>query len=187
MLRDRLDDTEMDLVDRAAGVQDGVSLRFLPGHFEVTRSDALVERQVLLLEARLVLRAAVLALAGALERETRVDVEQERQVGAERQCLEIVQGVDQVERDGAAVPLIREGRVLEAIAQHEARGVEGGPDDLVDMLGAGRGVQQELADRRHDGVPGVEDEPAEDRKSTRLNSSHDQISYAVFCLKQKKI
>src|SRR3989440_381522 len=26
-----------------------------------------------------------------------------------------------------------------------------------------------------------------DRKSTRLNSSHDQISYAVFCLKKKKI
>src|SRR2546427_4980129 len=25
-----------------------------------------------------------------------------------------------------------------------------------------------------------------DRKSTRLNSSHSQISYAVFCLKQKK-
>src|SRR2546430_11185926 len=28
---------------------------------------------------------------------------------------------------------------------------------------------------------------AEDRKSTRLNSSHSQISYAVFCLKKKKI
>src|SRR2546428_5882474 len=27
---------------------------------------------------------------------------------------------------------------------------------------------------------------ATDRKSTRLNSSHDQISYAVFCLKKKK-
>src|SRR2546421_9549225 len=27
---------------------------------------------------------------------------------------------------------------------------------------------------------------AADRKSTRLNSSHDQISYAVFCLKKKK-
>src|SRR2546428_8835671 len=27
---------------------------------------------------------------------------------------------------------------------------------------------------------------AQDRKSTRLNSSHDQISYAVFCLKKKK-
>src|SRR2546428_10155326 len=26
-----------------------------------------------------------------------------------------------------------------------------------------------------------------DRKSTRLNSSHDQISYAVFCLKKKTI
>src|SRR2546428_10294760 len=28
--------------------------------------------------------------------------------------------------------------------------------------------------------------PSVDRKSTRLNSSHDQISYAVFCLKKKK-
>src|SRR2546428_3078877 len=32
--------------------------------------------------------------------------------------------------------------------------------------------------------PGVINIP--DRKSTRLNSSHDQISYAVFCLKKKK-
>src|SRR2546430_10001794 len=37
----------------------------------------------------------------------------------------------------------------------------------------------------------AEDRPAhcgamQDRKSTRLNSSHSQISYAVFCLKKKK-
>src|SRR5256886_11301431 len=31
------------------------------------------------------------------------------------------------------------------------------------------------------------DPPAADRKSTRLNSSHSQISYAVFCLKKKNI
>src|SRR5260221_3122130 len=30
------------------------------------------------------------------------------------------------------------------------------------------------------------DEPRRDRKSTRLNSSHTVISYAVFCLKKKK-
>src|SRR5690349_23659234 len=30
------------------------------------------------------------------------------------------------------------------------------------------------------------DPNAEDRKSTRLNSSHVEISYAVFCLKKKK-
>src|SRR2546421_9118093 len=29
---------------------------------------------------------------------------------------------------------------------------------------------------------GINRDPAKDRKSTRLNSSHDQISYAVFCL-----
>src|SRR2546429_9856106 len=31
-----------------------------------------------------------------------------------------------------------------------------------------------------------EERIAEDRKSTRLNSSHGYISYAVFCLKKKK-
>src|SRR5947208_4488114 len=46
--------------------------------------------------------------------------------------------------------------------------------------------------RVHLRVPGALDErePAldlvEDRKSTRLNSSHQIISYAVFCLKKKK-
>src|SRR2546430_17055706 len=36
--------------------------------------------------------------------------------------------------------------------------------------------------------PLAQHRPAEprDRKSTRLNSSHSQISYAVFCLKKKK-
>src|SRR3712207_7062475 len=33
---------------------------------------------------------------------------------------------------------------------------------------------------------GVELDPVADRKSTRLNSSHANISYAVFCLKKKK-
>src|SRR5256886_3770028 len=36
-----------------------------------------------------------------------------------------------------------------------------------------------------EGVPLVRRE--QDRKSTRLNSSHSQISYAVFCLKKKNI
>src|SRR2546429_2303364 len=37
-------------------------------------------------------------------------------------------------------------------------------------------------------VPGERDQPVDivDRKSTRLNSSHGYISYAVFCLKKKK-
>src|SRR3712207_8151725 len=43
-----------------------------------------------------------------------------------------------------------------------------------------------LLDFRDDG--GLVEEPGslQDRKSTRLNSSHANISYAVFCLKKKK-
>src|SRR2546430_10766871 len=46
--------------------------------------------------------------------------------------------------------------------------------------------------RAHDGRPRLDpgwgrgDSRPRDRKSTRLNSSHSQISYAVFCLKKKK-
>src|SRR2546426_5068989 len=39
---------------------------------------------------------------------------------------------------------------------------------------------------RLDGVPLASAARAADRKSTRLNSSHLVISYAVFCLKKKK-
>src|SRR2546421_8238534 len=46
---------------------------------------------------------------------------------------------------------------------------------------------QPVVDPRMLRVLEIEDaEHARDRKSTRLNSSHDQISYAVFCLKKKK-
>src|SRR5688572_31606111 len=38
-----------------------------------------------------------------------------------------------------------------------------------------------------DGYLSITGRKKEDRKSTRLNSSHSQISYAVFCLKKKKI
>src|SRR2546429_2740203 len=38
----------------------------------------------------------------------------------------------------------------------------------------------------HQIAKGYTDAQIEDRKSTRLNSSHGYISYAVFCLKKKK-
>src|SRR5689334_23594938 len=38
---------------------------------------------------------------------------------------------------------------------------------------------------RLDGVRVIPSRDREDRKSTRLNSSHSSISYAVFCLKKK--
>src|SRR3989442_5258614 len=41
-------------------------------------------------------------------------------------------------------------------------------------------------DRRGDGQISREDLSGIDRKSTRLNSSHVRISYAVFCLKKTK-
>src|SRR5215216_7403894 len=51
--------------------------------------------------------------------------------------------------------------------------------------GAGHG-RDRLSDRRGRGGRELRHHQAGDRKSTRLNSSHQIISYAVFCLKKKK-
>src|SRR5699024_11419072 len=51
-----------------------------------------------------------------------------------------------------------------------------------DWFGAAEGAAEGLAAA----ASGEFGDDAEDRKSTRLNSSHVSISYAVFCLKKKK-
>src|SRR2546422_6866464 len=56
------------------------------------------------------------------------------------------------------------------------------PTHQLGVEGLGRGEDVEHAHRLLQGGAGS----AADRKSTRLNSSHGYISYAVFCLKKKK-
>src|SRR6266496_5407681 len=55
---------------------------------------------------------------------------------------------------------------------------------LHDALPISLRVDQQHPVRRRD--QGEQVEAERDRKSTRLNSSHVEISYAVFCLKKKK-
>src|SRR2546430_13714272 len=59
-----------------------------------------------------------------------------------------------------------------------------------ETYGAATGIQSGLVpihDKRYEDFIGdIPQKTREDRKSTRLNSSHSQISYAVFCLKKKQ-
>src|SRR3712207_8838827 len=58
------------------------------------------------------------------------------------------------------------------------------------MAGVETGVFEALSDGPRDAAEVARvcgTEPSADRKSTRLNSSHANISYAVFCLKKKDI
>src|SRR5256886_16469048 len=71
----------------------------------------------------------------------------------------------------------------------QATGFYFSPLKVYEYLAAGRAVVASRVGQletviRHD-VNGLLCPPG-DRKSTRLNSSHSQISYAVFCLKKKK-
>src|SRR5437879_9328597 len=67
---------------------------------------------------------------------------------------------------------------------------EGGPGCLGIVLSQGEDAlqdeQQRLRRRVGNRLGDVEAPLRTDRKSTRLNSSHRCISYAVFCLKKKK-
>src|SRR2546427_6841897 len=66
--------------------------------------------------------------------------------------------------------------VLDARAQSREVGGEPRPEPRRDDLDGAVEFGDFRGRRRRD----------RDRKSTRLNSSHSQISYAVFCLKKKK-
>src|SRR3712207_8718956 len=61
--------------------------------------------------------------------------------------------------------------------------------EMADFLGVDRSaLSRELGKLKDDGIIDFEKSTFKflDRKSTRLNSSHANISYAVFCLKKKK-
>src|SRR3712207_8167601 len=72
-------------------------------------------------------------------------------------------------------------RSVEALAAlvHDPPGV------AADDVRGARG-HHDLGARHPCGADPVNDDLEVDRKSTRLNSSHANISYAVFCLKKKK-
>src|SRR5438309_7150045 len=77
--------------------------------------------------------------------------------------------------------LFRSARILTSVAyveQHAARPFDQALAAALDPQHAARAERR--AARRD------ESEQLVDRKSTRLNSSHSSISYAVFCLKKKK-
>src|SRR3712207_7808128 len=79
--------------------------------------------------------------------------------------------------------LFRSGPVAMEAGQAQRR-QHGGQGMDVDRAG-GHGRASSRASKRARAVSATG--TSSDRKSTRLNSSHANISYAVFCLKKKKI
>src|SRR2546426_2437073 len=72
-------------------------------------------------------------------------------------------------------------------APGEGRALRGGGRDRLSVRAAPpHGDEARDGRAARDGRPSRASSPCGDRKSTRLNSSHLVISYAVFCLKKKK-
>src|SRR3712207_7299379 len=74
-------------------------------------------------------------------------------------------------------------------AEHAPARVEQGPTRVARVdrrVGLDRVADLEARQRFDVAVDRRDHADREDRKSTRLNSSHANISYAVFCLKKKK-
>src|SRR2546422_4398663 len=90
------------------------------------------------------------------------------------------------------IPLSR----CERVHQSAPRARQGRPHGAARQSGLGSDLvvrQSCIPQQQHFAVAGREllqrgphTRPLRDRKSTRLNSSHGYISYAVFCLKKKK-
>src|SRR3712207_8535292 len=70
-------------------------------------------------------------------------------------------------------------------SQHHAEGDDGAPLRSIESVEP-RPEHREQDQRREADAEPHRAHSAQDRKSTRLNSSHANISYAVFCLKKNK-
>src|SRR5256886_10366613 len=100
------------------------------------------------------------------------------------------QGTDAMEREKAFLFASQEGRYLWHVNQALRRLFQ-----APEKFGKCEQCGEEIGFERLDALPHArlcikckakeEDGKRRDRKSTRLNSSHSQISYAVFCLKKK--
>src|SRR3712207_7312848 len=71
--------------------------------------------------------------------------------------------------------------LVDSVVEEEPLGLEE-VMEILDEASQIRAYSRELERKSRE----LEAATAEDRKSTRLNSSHANISYAVFCLKKKK-
>src|SRR5688572_30919844 len=92
----------------------------------------------------------------------------------------------EIDRDGRSIWVAERcsanscaGSDLDPILKFDSAGT------LVKSFGAGLLLSPHGIFVDHEGNVWVTDCACTDRKSTRLNSSHSQISYAVFCLKKK--
>src|SRR5437899_10130117 len=101
-------------------------------------------------------------------------------------CIPISRTEDQSLRHGSS-----SGRAHAAIQRHQSSGFRRADPASVQETGEGFHVRRLLAwlSSRYSIISGLDrprrQNPRPDRKSTRLNSSHLGISYAVFCLKKK--
>src|SRR2546430_12549327 len=67
----------------------------------------------------------------------------------------------------------------QGLTRKDLERVLGSRTRVSEVLNRKRGLSLDMIRKLHDKL--------QDRKSTRLNSSHSQISYAVFCLKKKNL
>src|SRR2546430_11271755 len=114
------------------------------------------------------------------------------------QCLNVLCEIKGRVIAGATGWDLRVGAEVDAAAEERAGGEHHGPCAEAAPVGRpdardARAVREQAGDhslRELQPRKSLEQRPhgapVQDRKSTRLNSSHSQISYAVFCLKKKK-
>jgi hypothetical protein len=120
-----------------------------------------VELQVLALEAGFVGRCVRTPAQRPLHAGFDVEVEEEGKVRPHTAAGQAFERRDDLGTQLPAVTLIRGRGVVEAIRDDNPAGFESGEDDLLDVLGAGREVQEQLGNRPQVCRGGVQQNPAD--------------------------
>ncbi len=142
--RDRGPDTLPHFLDCAIRGDQDAALGLAAGDGAIGGGDAGGKGGAFGLEAALGGALAAQPLLGAGQRRRRLEIEDQRQIGAAAAAQEAIQFAHELDAQAASRALVGFGGVGEAIAEDDFAARQGGSDDALDVLGASGEEEREL-------------------------------------------
>ena len=149
--------------------------------------DLAVELERLIVHAGFAVRLGDVAGAGARQAGFGIDIHQDRQVRLEPAAGDAIERRDGVGAQAAAVALIDQRRIGEAVGKHDFAAVQRRPDHFVHVLRARGEVEQQLGARAQFLIGRVEQDAADlhgDRRSAGLDGLDDRAAHVAQARRQ---
>jgi hypothetical protein len=163
-----------DLIGRRGSINHSDATSFLLGDPQIAFSHSLMKHLALQIET--------IQFAGpplSLQSDGDRDIQKHCEIRDDPAGCELIEATNDGGAELPTVPLIRQGRIRKAVAEHDGPFFHGGPNDVAQMLRTAGQVEEELTSAIHPAIADVQQDGADlltDRRAAGLARFHDKIS-----------